>query len=95
MNDTVVIALSRFLGEAERVAKFLGADVKVYSPSVFSKLFPNTRRIVAIMSLGIVVRRIAPLINNKWNDPAVVVVSHDLAFAIPVFGGHHGANELA
>jgi cobalt-precorrin 5A hydrolase len=95
MNDTVVVALSHFLGEAERVAKFLGADVQIYSPSVFSELFPNTRRIVAIMSMGIVVRRIAPLINNKWNDPAVVVVSPDLVYAIPVIGGHHGANELA
>jgi len=64
MNDTVVIALSRFLGEAEQVAKFLGADVRLYTPTIFSKLFPNTRRIVAIMSMGIVVRRIAPLMNK-------------------------------
>ena len=95
MNDTVVIALSRFKGEAERVAKFLGADVRVYTPTIFVKIFPHTRRIVAIMSMGIVVRRIAPLVNNKWNDPAVVVVSPDLAYAIPVIGGHHGANDLA
>ena len=95
MNDTVVIALSRFKGEAEKVAKFLGADVRVYTPTIFARIFPDTRRIVAIMSMGIVVRRIAPLVNNKWNDPAVVVVSPDLAYAIPVIGGHHGANDLA
>jgi cobalt-precorrin 5A hydrolase len=47
------------------------------------------------MSMGIVVRRIAPLIHDKWNDPAVVVVSPDLSYAIPVLGGHHGANDLA
>jgi cobalt-precorrin 5A hydrolase len=47
------------------------------------------------MSMGIVVRRIAPLVKDKWTDPAVVVVSPDLVFAIPVLGGHHGANELA
>ncbi len=95
MNDTVVIALPRFLKEAERIADFLGADVKEYSPDVFSEIFPFARRIIAIMSIGIVVRRIAPILNNKWNDPAVVVVSPDLAYAIPVLGGHHGANELA
>jgi cobalt-precorrin 5A hydrolase len=95
MNDTVVVALPRFLVDAERVAKFLGAEVKEYTPSVFSKEFQNTRRIVAIMSMGIVVRRIAPLINNKWDDPAIVVVSPDLSYAIPLIGGHHGANELA
>jgi cobalt-precorrin 5A hydrolase len=47
------------------------------------------------MSMGIVVRSIAPLLEDKWNDPAVVVVSPDLAYAIPLIGGHHGANELA
>jgi cobalt-precorrin 5A hydrolase len=95
MTDTVVIALFRFLGEAERVAQFLGADVREYTPDLFSEIFPHTRRIVAIMSMGIVVRSIAPLLHDKWNDPAVVVVSTDLAYAIPLIGGHHGANELA
>jgi cobalt-precorrin 5A hydrolase len=95
MTDTVVIALFRFLGEAERVAHFLGADIREYSPDIFSEIFPHTHRIVAIMSMGIVVRSIAPLLKDKWNDPAVVVVSPDLAYAIPLIGGHHGANELA
>ena len=95
MTDTVVIALSRFLGEAKTVAHFLGADVMEYAPGIFSDIFPHTRRIVAIMSMGIVVRSIVPLLTDKWNDPAVVVVSPDLAYAIPLIGGHHGANELA
>ena len=95
MTDTVVIALFRFLGEAKTVAEFLGAEVREYTPDLFSELFPRTRRIVAIMSMGIAVRKIAPLLLDKWNDPAVVVVSPDLAFAIPLIGGHHGANELA
>ncbi|MCK9591536.1 MAG: cobalt-precorrin 5A hydrolase [Methanoregula sp.] len=95
MTDTIVIALSRFLGEAERIADFLGADVREYTPDIFLEVFPHARRIVAIMSIGIVVRRIAPLIHDKWNDPAVVVVSPDIAYAIPLLGGHHGANELA
>lgn len=95
MNDTLVIALPRFLGRAEQIATFLGADVREYTPVLFSEIFPHTRRIVAVMSMGIVVRQIAPLVRDKWNDPAVVVVSPDLAYAIPVIGGHHGANELA
>ncbi len=95
MTDTTVIALSRFLGEAERIADFLGADVREYTADIFLEVFPHTRRIVALMSMGIVVRKIAPLIHDKWNDPAVVVVSPDIAYAIPLLGGHHGANELA
>ena len=95
MIDTVVIALPRFSHQAERVAAVLGADVLNYTPDLFAEIFPHTRRIVAIMSMGIVIRKIAPLLKNKWIDPAVVVVSPDLAYAIPVLGGHHGANELA
>jgi len=95
MKDTLVIALPRFMGYAERIGAFLGADVREYTPVLFSEIFPHTRRIVAVMSMGIVVRQIAPLIRDKWNDPAVVVVSPDFHYAIPVLGGHHGANELA
>ena len=47
------------------------------------------------MSMGIVVRKIAPLLDDKWTDPAVVVVSPDFRYAIPLLGGHHGANDLA
>jgi cobalt-precorrin 5A hydrolase len=95
MTDTVVIALFRFLDKANTVAQFLGGEVYEYRPDIFSEIFPHTKRIIAIMSMGIVVRNIAPLLEDKWNDPAVVVVSPDLAYAIPLIGGHHGANELA
>jgi cobalt-precorrin 5A hydrolase len=95
MNDTLVIALPRFLVHAEQIAAFLGADVREYTPHIFAEIFPVAKRIVAVMSMGIVVRKIAPLIRDKWTDPAIVVVSPDLAFAVPVLGGHHGANELA
>jgi cobalt-precorrin 5A hydrolase len=95
MTDTVVIALFRFLDKATTVAKFLGGEAREYRPGIFCEIFPHTKRIVAIMSMGIVVRSIAPLLEDKWNDPAVVVVSPDLAYAIPLIGGHHGANDLA
>jgi len=95
MNDTLVIALPRFLAVAGRIAALLDAEVREYTPALFREIFPGTRRIVAVMSMGIVVRQIAPLIRDKWIDPAVVVVSPDFVYAIPVLGGHHGANELA
>ena len=95
MTETVVIALPRFSRDAERIATFLGAEFREYHPDIFSELFPHSRRIVAVMSMGIVMRKIAPLLRDKWNDPAVVVVSPDLAYAVPLVGGHHGANALA
>ena len=95
MTETVVIALPRFSRDAERIATFLGAEFREYHPDIFSEIFPQSHRIVAVMSMGIVMRKIAPLLRDKWNDPAVVVVSPDLAYAIPLVGGHHGANALA
>jgi cobalt-precorrin 5A hydrolase len=95
MNDTVVITFPYSRGEAERIAEFLGADIAEYSPEIFATVFPGRKRIVALMSMGIVVRKITPLLEDKWKDPAVVVVSPDCRYAVPVLGGHHGANELA
>jgi cobalt-precorrin 5A hydrolase len=95
MTGTVVIALDRFLPEARRIADVLGAAVIPYHPAAFREAFGNYGRIVALMSAGIAVRGIAPLLTDKWRDPAVVVVGPDLRYAVPVVGGHHGANDLA
>ncbi|MDD1729282.1 MAG: cobalt-precorrin 5A hydrolase [Methanospirillum sp.] len=95
MNRTVVIALPYFAEQAERVATATGGSFLVYHKHVFEEVFRDTNRIIAIMAIGIVVRKIAPLLKDKWQDPAIVVVSPDMRFAIPVSGGHHGANELA
>jgi cobalt-precorrin 5A hydrolase len=51
---------------------------------------------IFIMSTGIVVRLIAPLIKHKTQDPAVVVVDDGGHHAISLLSGHlGGANELA
>jgi cobalt-precorrin 5A hydrolase len=95
MTETVVITFPYSRKEAERIAEFLGAEVREYSADIFDEVFSRKKRIVALMSMGIVVRKIASLLDDKWTDPAVVVVSPDMRFAIPVLGGHHGANGLA
>lgn len=94
MSD-VVISLPRFEERARRVADFLGCDLLFYHKGVFRKAFSEYSRIVAVMSMGIVARSVAPILNDKWDDPAVVVVSPDLRFAVPLIGGHHGGNDLA
>ncbi len=95
MTRTVVIALERFLPGARRIADALGADVLPYGPDAFRTAFAGYGRIVAVMSAGIAVRGVAPLLIDKWRDPAVVVVGPDLRYAVPVVGGHHGGNDLA
>jgi len=95
MKRTVVIAFPRSFEQAQRIAAHLGATLLPYDADVFARVFESDLRIVALMATGIVVRAIAPLLHDKWIDPAVVVVSPDLSYAIPLIGGHHGANELA
>lgn len=51
---------------------------------------------VFFVSLGAVVRVIAPLLRDKHVDPAVVVVDDQARFAVSVLSGHvGGANRLA
>ena len=59
------------------------------------KKFAKYKGHIFIMSTGIVVRVIAPLIKHKAEDPAVVVVDDGGNFAISLISGHlGGANEL-
>ena len=51
--------------------------------------------VVAVMAIGIVVRLICPTLKNKSTDRPVVAVDSSLQTAVPVIGGHHGANDLA
>jgi cobalt-precorrin 5A hydrolase len=51
--------------------------------------------VVAIMAVGIIVRSLCRHLTDKWTDRPVVAVDSSLSYAVPVVGGHHGANELA
>jgi cobalt-precorrin 5A hydrolase len=51
---------------------------------------------IFIMAAGIVVRAVAPLLEHKFHDPAVVVVDDAGRFAVSLLAGHvGGANRLA
>ncbi|MCG7854618.1 MAG: cobalt-precorrin 5A hydrolase [Methanoregulaceae archaeon] len=90
-----VIYLPRFYDAARQIAECLSADLIEYSPAAFREAFGKYSQIAAVMSAGIAVRGISPLLSDKWTDPAVVVVTPDLGLAIPLIGGHHGGNALA
>jgi cobalt-precorrin 5A hydrolase len=52
--------------------------------------------LVAVMATGIVIRSVAPLLESKLTDPAVVGVDATGKFVISLLSGHYGgANELA
>jgi cobalt-precorrin 5A hydrolase len=73
-----------------------------YSPAIihyekdrFEMVLEKYELVVAVMAVGIVVRSLCPYLKDKWTDRPVVAVDSALSCAVPVVGGHHGANELA
>jgi cobalt-precorrin 5A hydrolase/precorrin-3B C17-methyltransferase len=59
------------------------------------RLFHSGRPIIGICASGILVRAIAPLLAAKREEPPVVAVAEDGSAAVPLVGGHRGANALA
>ncbi|MEE9591065.1 MAG: cobalt-precorrin 5A hydrolase [Thermodesulfobacteriota bacterium] len=89
---------------AEKLASGLGSsdiytldDVRKRGlPRLVKRAFRESEGLIFIMATGIVVRTIAPFINGKGRDPAVVVVDEKGKHAISLLSGHlGGANELA
>jgi cobalt-precorrin 5A hydrolase / precorrin-3B C17-methyltransferase len=58
-------------------------------------LFCEGRPIVGVCAAGIIVRALAPVLTDKRNEPPVVAVAEDGSSAVPLLGGHRGANDLA
>ena len=59
------------------------------------RLFHSGRPIIGICASGILVRAIAPWLTAKHEEPPVVAVAEDGSAAVPLVGGHRGANALA
>jgi cobalt-precorrin 5A hydrolase len=59
------------------------------------RLWTESAGLIFVMASGIVVRSIAPYVNSKYSDPAVVVVDDAGRFSISLLSGHEGeANRL-
>ncbi|MDP5274179.1 cobalt-precorrin 5A hydrolase [Chengkuizengella axinellae] len=76
----------------------LSRRIQMFQGSVrmlFPALFPVYKGIIIIISLGAVVRMIAPLLKDKKTDPGIVVIDDKGEHVISVLSGHlGGANEL-
>jgi cobalt-precorrin 5A hydrolase/precorrin-3B C17-methyltransferase len=79
---------------ADRIADRLDGEVMEGAASLVGA-FIARRSIVAVCAAGIVIRKLAPHLGHKADDPPVVAVAEDGSAAVPLLGGHHGANALA
>ncbi len=59
-------------------------------------IYSKVDALVAVMATGIIIRSVAPLLESKLTDPAVVGVDASGKFVISLLSGHlGGANDLA
>lgn len=80
---------------ALKIATFLGDEICQLS-DLNEERWNTEKRIIFICAMGICVRSIAPFINDKHTDPAVVCVDSLGRNVISVLSGHvGGANDLA
>jgi cobalt-precorrin 5A hydrolase/precorrin-3B C17-methyltransferase len=82
-------------GPAERMSAEPGLILSRDFASTLRDLFAGGRPLVALCSSGIVIRILAPLLEDKQGEPPVVAIAEDGSVAVPLLGGHHGANRLA
>ena len=86
-NQEVTIYHTKVLKDTTQVSSLAEAT---------ASLFETVDAMIFIGAMGICVRCIAPLVHNKYEDPAIVVLDSTGHFAIPVLSGHiGGANDLA
>ncbi|OKO88930.1 Cobalamin biosynthesis protein CbiG [Geobacillus proteiniphilus] len=77
--------------EAKHGIRLFSGNVRALLPELFARY----DGLICIISLGAVVRMIAPLLKDKKTDPAVVVIDDKAEHVISVLSGHlGGANEL-
>jgi cobalt-precorrin 5A hydrolase len=99
-EEIAVVAFERKWDTAEEIRAGIGdryeaIDLLEYHGDVFAEHWGEYDCFVGLMASGIAMRKTAGLLDDKWEDPAVVVVDEELTWAIPLTGGHHGANQVA
>jgi len=67
------------------------ADVQAHLRLLFRQGTP----VLALCAAGIAIRALAPLLKDKAREPPVVAMDEAGKAAVPLLGGHRGANALA
>ena len=62
-------------------------------PTFLAEEWPRSSAFVAVGACGAITRLVAPVLNHKSSDPAVVVLDPAGRFAVPLLGGHAAGGE--
>lgn len=62
---------------------------------IVRELFQSATPTIGICAAGILIRTLAPLLNNKYQEPAVIAIAEDGSAVVPLLGGLQGVNDLA
>jgi cobalt-precorrin 5A hydrolase / precorrin-3B C17-methyltransferase len=97
------VALGRKLAIAFPTAQLYGlaertTDVDVQFTdfgATVRQLFQQGTPIIGICAAGILIRTVAPLLQNKWQEPPLLAIAEDGSAVVPLLGGLQGANHLA
>ncbi len=65
------------------------------TPAHLRRLFKAGTPIIGICAAGILIRCLAPLLENKRAEPPVIALAEDGAAIVPLLGGHRGGVALA
>ncbi|MCJ8313328.1 MAG: cobalamin biosynthesis protein [Pseudomonadales bacterium] len=85
---------------AKQIKNFVENSEVLFKPKPFIQTVQNEfkqgHRLILICATGIAVRTLAPVLKDKYQDPAVLVLDEQGEFVIPLLSGHEGgANEFA
>ena len=88
--------LSQQMEEAFDFLDYTGSEHSKPLKQVVKEAFQEKEAILFVGAAGIAVRLIAPWVQDKLKDPAVLVIDEQGRYAIPILSGHvGGCNELA
>ncbi|NCJ06774.1 precorrin-3B C(17)-methyltransferase [Synechococcales cyanobacterium C] len=59
------------------------------------QLFQAGTPIIGVCAAGILIRTLASVLTNKWQEPPVLAIAEDGSAVVPLLGGLQGANDLA